>query len=61
MKEFRVVKISEMWSTTRLTRKVERELTKLTNEGYEIISVAFGVNIWWIPTAFITTSKEIKI
>ncbi len=60
MKQFRVFKISNMWSTSSLTRDVENELKKLTNEGFEIISVSFGFNIWWIPTAFITTSKEVK-
>ena len=59
MKEFKVIKISSMYSTSRLTRKVEQELRSLTNNGYEIISVAFGVNIWWVPTAFITVKKEI--
>lgn len=46
-----------MWSTSKLTRDVENELKKLTNEGHEIVSVSFGFNIWWIPTAFITTCK----
>ena len=60
MKQFRVFKISNMWSTTRLIKDVENELKQITNEGYEIISVSFGFNIWWIPTAFITTSREVK-
>jgi hypothetical protein len=60
MKQFRVFKISNMWSTARLTKDVENELKQITNEGYEIISVSFGFNIWWIPTAFITTSREVK-
>jgi len=60
MKQFRVFKISNTWSTSRLTKDVENELKQLTNEGYEIISVSFGVNMWWIPTAFITTSREVK-
>lgn len=49
-----------MWSTSKLTRDVENKLKKLTNKGYEIISFSFGFKIWWIPTAFITTSKEVK-
>jgi hypothetical protein len=49
-----------MSSTARLTKDVENELKQLANEGYEIISVSFGVNMWWIPTAFITTSREVK-
>lgn len=32
-----------MWSTSRLTRDVENELKKLTNDGYEIISVSFSL------------------
>ena len=60
MKQFRVFKISNSWSTARLIKDVENELKKITNEGYEIISVSFGFNIWWIPTAFITTSREVK-
>ena len=60
MKQFRVYKISNMWATSRLTRDVEKELKRLTDEGYDIISVSFSVNIWWIPTAFITTSKAVK-
>ena len=60
MKQFKVFKISNMWSTARLTKDVENELKQISNEGYEIISVSFGFNIWWIPTAFITTSREVK-
>ena len=61
MKQFRVFKISNMWSTARLIKDVENELKQITNEGYEIISVSFGVNSWGIPTAFITTSREVKL
>jgi hypothetical protein len=60
MKQFRVFKISNMWSTDRLIKDVENELKQITNKGYDIISVSFGVNIWWLPTAFITTSREVK-
>ena len=61
MKQFRVFKISNTWSTSRLIKNVENELKQITNEGYEIISVSFGFNNWWIPTAFITTSREVKL
>jgi hypothetical protein len=47
-----------MWSTSTLTNKVEKELYKKSEEGWEIISVAFGVNLWWVPTALISLSKE---
>ncbi|MDR0232536.1 MAG: hypothetical protein LBI82_10510 [Dysgonamonadaceae bacterium] len=58
MEQFKVIKISNAWSTYRLTRNVEKSLQQLTVEGYEILSVSFGVNHWWIPTAFITVRKE---
>jgi hypothetical protein len=61
MKQFRVFKISNTWSTEKLIKDVENELKQITNEGYEIISVSFGFNSWGIPTAFITTSREVKL
>lgn len=60
MKQYRVFKISNTWSTSRLARDVERELKRLTGEGYEIVNVSFSFNLWMIPTAFITVFKEIK-
>jgi len=44
MKQFRVFKISNTWSTEKLIK-----------------DVSFGVNNWGIPTAFITTSREVKL
>lgn len=61
MKQFRVFKVSNMWSTARLIKDVENELKQITNDGYDIISVSFGFNIWWILTAFITTRREVKL
>lgn len=58
MKKFKVIKLSTAWSTTQLTRNVERHLQSAHSKGYEIISVSFGVNLWWMPTAYITVAKE---
>lgn len=57
MKKYEIIKISEMWSTNTLRRNVEILINKKSNDGYEIITVAFGVNLWWMPTAFITICK----
>ena len=57
MKTYKVIKFSTMWSTNSLTEKVEHLLNEKTRDGYEIVTVAFGVNIWWMPTAFITVCK----
>jgi len=60
MKKYRVIKLSTMWSTSTLTREVEQLLNEKTRDGYEIVTVAFGVNMWWLPTAYITISKTIS-
>lgn len=57
MKDYRIIKLSTSWSTDRLKKDVEEELNRKSAEGYEIVSVAFGVNLWWMPTAFITLRK----
>ncbi|AOR29443.1 hypothetical protein FORMB_24250 [Formosa sp. Hel1_33_131] len=57
MKKYEIIKISEMWSTNTLRRNVEILINKKSNDGYEIITVAFGVNLWWMPTAYITICK----
>ena len=52
-----VIKISAKWSTDSLKKSVENTLNQKTQEGFEVVSVAFGVNMWWMPTAFITFSR----
>lgn len=57
MKTFRVIRLSNMWSMSSLTKSVERKLEALTAAGWEIVSVSFGMNVWYVPTAFITISQ----
>lgn len=57
MKKYRIIKISSMWSTDKLAREVEQELNMRAGDGYEIVTVAFGVNMWSMPTAYITICK----
>lgn len=57
MKKYKVIKLTTMWSTNLLTKKVEQILNEKTIDGYDIVTVAFGVNIWWMPTAYITICK----
>ena len=57
MKNHSIIKLSTMWSTDELKNDVERILNKKTAQGFEIVSVAFGVNLWWMPTAFVTVCK----
>ena len=57
MKNYSIIKLSTMWSTDGLRNDVERLLNQKNAQGYEIVSVAFGVNLLWMPTAFITIRK----
>lgn len=54
---YTIIKESAMWSTNSLNRKVEKILNEKTKEGYEVVTVAFGLNMWWMQTAFITLRK----
>lgn len=57
MKNYSIIKLSTMWSTDELKNDVERILNEKTSQGFEIVSVSFGVNLWWMPTAFVTICK----
>jgi hypothetical protein len=58
MKNFVVMTASSMWSTKKLTNEVEKILNQKASEGYELVSISVGVNIWWAPTAYMTFSKS---
>ena len=55
---YSIIKESTMWSTDSLKQKVEKILNEKTKDGYEVVTVAFGLNMWWMPTAFITLRKQ---
>ena len=57
MNTYKILKFSTMWSITSLTEKVEKILPEKEKEGWTIFSVAFGTNVWYMPTAFITLKK----
>ena len=57
MISYNVIKLSTMWSTDTLRMEVEQLINQKNREGYEIVTVAFGVNMWWMPTAFVTICK----
>ncbi|WP_158974251.1 hypothetical protein [Cellulophaga sp. L1A9] len=57
MKNYSIIKMYSAWSTEQLRKDVERLVNQKASEGYEITTVAFGINLWWMPTAFITICK----
>jgi len=57
MKTYSIIKKSTMWSTDGLRQDVEHLLNEKQAQGFEIVSVAFGVNLWWMPTAYVTICK----
>ena len=56
-REFKVLKLSNIWSTEKLRKEVEETLNKVSKDGYDVVSVAFGSGNSQIYTAFITISK----
>jgi hypothetical protein len=59
MKTYRIFKLTSLWSTDRLIREVEQLLNEKTGDGYEIVNVSFGVNMYWLPTAYVTICKHV--
>lgn len=57
MKSYTIIKLSNAWTSDNLRQEAESLVNEKSKEGYEIISVAFGINHWWIPTVFITLCK----
>jgi hypothetical protein len=55
--EYSIISKSAMWSTKSLLKEVVAIINEKNQEGYEIVSVSFGLNLWWMPTAFITLRK----
>ncbi|GAA4273257.1 DUF4177 domain-containing protein [Aquimarina gracilis] len=57
-KQYKVLKRSNMWSTEKLRKEVEDTLNKVSKEGWEIVSVAFGSSSSsGMSTAMITICK----
>jgi hypothetical protein len=59
MKSYLIIKRTNIWSLNSLVVEVENILNEKTKEGYEIVTVSFGTNLWWFPTAFITLAKNV--
>jgi hypothetical protein len=60
MKKYEITKMYTMWSTDSLKRRVEDFLNNASTNGNRIRSVSFGVNMWWMPTAYITVEKTVN-
>ena len=59
MKQFRIFTISKkFWKLENFTKKVEEKLEEISNQGFEVVSVSFGYNLWKMPTAFITVKRK---
>lgn len=57
MSRYKIFKYSNMWSTNKLMIEVEDRLEELEDAGYEIVSISFGTNIAYVPTAYITVKQ----
>ncbi|MEW7289566.1 DUF4177 domain-containing protein [Aquimarina sp. 2304DJ70-9] len=53
-KEYKVIRITENWSSEKLRIKMEETLNKFSKAGWEVVSVSILANTY---TAMITLSK----
>lgn len=58
MKKFEIIRVSDWFSTKSLMRKAENVANQKGQEGYEIVNISFGFNIWLVPSAYITITKS---
>lgn len=57
MKKFEIIRVSDWWSTNSLIKKAENVANQKSQEGYEIVSISFGISVGMIATAYITITK----
>ena len=57
MKNYTIITVSNMWSSNKLRREAESLINEKSKDGYEIVTVSFGFNVWLVPTAYITICK----
>jgi hypothetical protein len=57
MKNYLIIRKTNIWSLKSLVTEVENILNEKTKEGYKVITVSFGTNLWWFPMAFITLAR----
>ena len=57
MKEYKILRVSNFWSTKTLREEAQKLINEKSNEGWEVVSVSFGVTIWLVLSFYITLSK----
>lgn len=57
MKKFEIIRVSDWWSTSSLMKKAEDVANQKSLEGYEIVSISFGLSVWMIVSAYISITK----
>ncbi|QWX82969.1 hypothetical protein H0I23_10900 [Cellulophaga sp. HaHaR_3_176] len=57
MRKYTIIKRSNCWSSETLRLEVEQFINEKNAEGYEIVTVSFGTNLWYVPTAYVTLCK----
>jgi hypothetical protein len=58
MKTYQIERVSDFWSTKTLREKTEKLINEKSKEGWDVVSVSFGVTTWFIFSFYITFSKN---
>ncbi|GAB3721929.1 DUF4177 domain-containing protein [Spirosoma lituiforme] len=58
MKEYQILRVSNFWSTKTLREDAQKLINEKSAEGWEVVSVSFGVTVWLVLSFYITLSKS---
>ncbi len=59
MKEYKIIRVSDFWSTKVLREKAENLINQKSKEGWEVVTVSFGFTIWFVCSFYITFSRKV--
>ncbi len=57
MKEYQIIRVSNFWSTKTLREETQALINQKSAEGWEVVSVSFGVTIWLVLSFYVTLSR----
>ena len=57
MKEYRIMHVSNFWSTKTLHKDAQKLINEKSGEGWEVVSVSFSVTTWLVFSSYIILSK----
>ncbi len=58
MKEYKILRVSNAWSTNKLQEEAQKLINQKNSEGWEVVSVSFGYTIWLVSSLSSLCQKQ---